>query len=46
MRRERPPVLWSDEVVLSDGSEGVAFAQRLILLGVERLPLQVDLAEL
>lgn len=32
--------------VLSDWSEGMAFAQRLILLGVERLPLQVDLAEL
>lgn len=30
----------------SDWSEGMAFAQRLILLGVERLPLQVDLAEL
>lgn len=33
-------------LVLSDWSEGMAFAQRLILLGVERLPLQVDLAEL
>lgn len=46
VRRERPPVLWSHDAVLSDWSEGVAFAQRLILLGVERLPLQVDLAEL
>lgn len=42
-------VLPSSEVmmlVLSDWSEGMAFAQRLILLGVKRLPLQVDLAEL
>lgn len=42
-------ILPSSEVmmsVLSDWSEGMAFAQRLILLGVERLPLQVDLAEL
>lgn len=42
-------ILASSEVmmsVLSDWSEGMAFAQRLILLGVERLPLQVDLAEL
>lgn len=47
VRGER--ILASSEVmmsVLSDWSEGMAFAQRLILLGVERLPLQVDLAEL
>lgn len=42
-------ILASSEVTMSvpsDWSEGMAFAQRLILLGVERLPLQVDLAEL
>ena len=31
---------------LSDGSEGMAFTQRLILLRVEGLSFQVDLAEL
>lgn len=46
-RRQHPSAL--SQVMmseLSDWSEGMAFAQRLILLGVERLPLQVDLAEL
>lgn len=32
-------------ISFSNRSKGVAFAQRLILLRVERLPLQVDLAE-
>lgn len=48
-KRAGDSVLPSSEVMtsaLSDWSEGMAFAQRLILLGVERLPLQVDLAEL
>lgn len=34
------------ELALSHWSKSVAFTQGLILLGVERLPLQVDLAEL
>lgn len=34
------------KLALSHWSKGMAFAQGLILLRVERLPLQVDLAEL
>lgn len=34
------------KLACSHWSKGMAFAQGLILLGVERLPLQVDLAEL
>lgn len=33
------------QMKVSHGSKSMAFAQRLILLRVERLPLQVDLAE-
>lgn len=34
------------KLALSHRSKGMAFAEGLILLRVERLPLQVDLAEL
>lgn len=48
-RERETPVIPSSEVKLtlsSHWSKGMAFAQWLILLRVERLPLQVDLAEL